>query len=78
MKKKKKKDKELIYDDGQSAKAVAKNTVQNDSTKHIDIEYFVVGEQVQERENVPKHFNTNGMLVDVLTNILLKEKLQFV
>jgi hypothetical protein len=52
--------------------------VQNDSTKHIDIEYFVVGEQVQERENVPKHFNTNGMLVDVLTNILLKEKLQFV
>jgi uncharacterized protein (DUF1697 family) len=64
----------IIFNDSQSSQALARNPVHHKRTKHIDVKYHFVREQLQAGVIVLKYLNKNEMLADALTKPLPKEK----
>ena len=57
----------LIFEDNQSAIAMAKNPQYHKRSKHINIKYHYVREQVSQGKIAVKYCPTEDMLADLLT-----------
>ena len=57
----------VIYDDNQGAIAITKNPIHHDRTKHIDVQYHFVREQVEANTVTLKYLPTQQMPADILT-----------
>lgn len=64
----------IIYEDNQGCIAMAKNPVNHERTKHIDIRYNFVREKVEDKTIVVKYLETTEMLADILTKGLPREQ----
>jgi len=64
----------IIYEDNQGCIAMAKNPVNHERTKHIDIRYNFVREKVEDKTIVVKYLETGEMLADILTKGLPREQ----
>jgi hypothetical protein len=53
---------------------MAKNPVNHERTKHIDIRYNFVREKVEDKTIVVKYLETTEMLADILTKGLPREQ----
>ena len=62
--------KAVIYEDNQSAIAIAKNPQFHGRTKHIAIKYYYIREQVNDGTVSVKYCSTENMLADMLTKPL--------
>jgi len=60
----------LIYEDNQSATALAKNPVYHSRTKHIDIQHHFIRDKVEAREIELEYMSTENMVADVMTKAL--------
>ena len=56
-----------LYCDNEPAVFYAHNNKSSDAAKHIDIKFYVVKEQVQDKTICLKHIRTNKMIEDPLT-----------
>ena len=65
-----------IYEDNQSAIAIAKNPQFHGRVKHINIKYHFIRERVNNKEIVLKYCRTDDMIADILTKGLGKIKFQ--
>ncbi|GKA70794.1 hypothetical protein Tco_0776933 [Tanacetum coccineum] len=66
-----------LYCDSQSAIAISCNSVQHSRTKHINVRYHFIMEQV-ERGIIELHFVRTGyQLADMFTKTLTKERFQY-
>ncbi|GJZ29749.1 retrovirus-related pol polyprotein from transposon TNT 1-94 [Tanacetum coccineum] len=66
-----------LYSDSQSAIALSCNTVQHSRTKHINVRYHFIKEQV-ENEVVELYFvKTDYQLADIFTKALARERFEF-
>ena len=63
-----------LYEDNQGAIAFAKNPVAHARTKHIDIRYHFIREQVQKGVVDLKFIGTRDMIADIFTKPLPKEQ----
>ena len=59
-----------LYCDNEPAVFYAHNNKSSDAAKHIDIKFYVVKEQVQDKIICLKHIRTNKMIADPLTKVL--------
>ena len=66
-----------IMEDNQGAIAMAKNPVAHRRTKHIDIRYHFVREQVQKGNMQLQYCNTKEMIADIFTKPLCKSQFQY-
>ncbi|GKE57934.1 hypothetical protein Tco_1497119 [Tanacetum coccineum] len=67
----------LLYYDSQSAKAISCNSVQHSRTKHINVRYHFVKEQV-ERGRIELYFvRTEYQLADMFTNALSQDRFEY-
>lgn len=64
----------VIYEDNQGCIAMAKNPVNHERTKHIDIRYNFVREKVEDKTVEVKYLETGEMLADILTKGLPREQ----
>ncbi len=64
----------VIYEDNQGCIAMAKNPVNHERTKHIDIRYNFVRERVEDKTVVVKYLETTEMLADILTKGLSRDQ----
>jgi hypothetical protein len=64
----------VIYEDNQGCIAMAKNPVNHERTKHIDIRYNFVREKVEDKTIVVKYLETTDMLADILTKGLTRDQ----
>lgn len=53
---------------------MAKNPVNHERTKHIDIRYNFVREKVEDKTIVVKYLETTEMLADILTKGLTRDQ----
>ena len=61
----------LIHEDNQGCVALSNNSVFHKRTKHIEIRYHFVREQMNEPKNIVVRFiRTNDMLADIFTKPL--------
>ena len=67
-------DDKVIYDDNQGAIALAHNPEYHVRTKHIDIQYHFVREQVEKGEIELVYCPTEEMVADQMTKALAKER----
>ena len=67
----------IILSDSQSAMQIAENPVHHDKTKHIDVRYHYVREQVQEGKVKFEYLETGRMVADSLTKGVPEEKTIF-
>ncbi|KAJ9538998.1 hypothetical protein OSB04_031731 [Centaurea solstitialis] len=66
-----------IYCDSKSATAISANPVQHSKTKHIDIRYHFLKDNV-EKENIELYFvNTEYQLADLFTKVLDEKRFKF-
>ena len=66
----------VVYEDNQSAICIAKNPQSHGRSKHIDIKYHFIREQVQQKTIEVKYCKTEDMIADLLTKGLGKEKFE--
>ncbi|GKB63400.1 retrovirus-related pol polyprotein from transposon TNT 1-94 [Tanacetum coccineum] len=66
-----------LYCDNKSAIALCCNNVQNSRSKHIDIRYHFIREQVENRVVELYFVETNYQLADILTKALPRERFKF-
>jgi len=59
-----------LYCDNQSAIHIAKNPVQHQRTKHIDIKYHFIRECIRDSEINTKYLESKMMIADILTKPL--------
>ena len=64
----------IIKTDSQSAIELAKNPIYHARTKHVDITYHIVRENLQEQKISLVYENTKTILADILTKPTSKEK----
>ena len=57
----------ILYEDNMSTIAMINNECNSQKTKHIDIRYNVVREQVQNHQIAMVHLGTKDMTSDILT-----------
>jgi hypothetical protein len=60
----------VIYEDNQSAIALAKNPVHHPRTKHVRIKYHFIRDKVDTREIRLEYVATDRMVADALTKAL--------
>jgi hypothetical protein len=63
-----------VYNDSESAEALARDAVLRDRAEHFDVKRHVDRKQVQAAVTVRQYLNTKESLADVLTKPLPKEK----
>ena len=56
-----------LYYDNSTAVVMSKNNKSGSRSKHIDIKYLAIREQVIEKKVVIKHISTKSMIVNPLT-----------
>ena len=66
----------VIYEDNQSAIAIAKNPQFHGRAKHINIKYHFIREQVNNNNIELKYCQTSEMITDMLTKGLRKIKFE--
>ncbi|GKB59205.1 hypothetical protein Tco_0915391, partial [Tanacetum coccineum] len=66
-----------LYCDNKSAIALCCNNVQHSRSKHIDIRYHFIREQVENRVVELYFVETNYQLADILTKALPRERFEF-
>ena len=64
----------LIWGDNQGSLALAKNPVNHQRNKHIDVKYHFIRDQVSKGAVELKYCPTNSMLADVLTKAVDKQQ----
>jgi len=64
----------MIFEDNQSAICMAKNPQFHGRTKHIEIKYQFIQEQIKSGTVELKYCPTEDMITDILTKGLHKEK----
>ena len=64
----------VLYEDNQAAICLSKNPQSHGKSKHIDIRYHFIREQVSKGTIEVKYCPTNDMIADILTKGLGKEK----
>jgi hypothetical protein len=64
-----------VYEDNQSAIALAQNPVHHQRTKHIDIQYHFVRERVEAKDIKLEYISTADQLADLCTKALGRTKL---
>ena len=67
----------VIYCDNQSCINLSENLVFHDSSKHIDIQYYHLQDDVLRRIMLLQHLPTEEQDVDILTKALLRRKFEF-
>ena len=67
----------IIFEDNQSAIALAENQVDHQRTKHIDCKYHFVREQIVCNCIMIKYLETSIMIADSLTKPVGRIKLMF-
>ena len=60
----------ILYEDNMSTIHIINNDCNSQKTKHVDIRYNVVREQVQKRKITMEHLPTKDMTSDMLTKAL--------
>ena len=60
----------IVYEDNQSAIALAKNPVYHARTKHIDVQYHFIRNKVESKEIELRYLPTKEMIADALTKPL--------
>ena len=66
-----------IFEDNQGAIALAKNPVHHNRTKHIDVRFHFIREQIVSNCIHVEYLQTNKMIADSLTKAVGKLKLEF-
>jgi hypothetical protein len=66
----------VIFEDNQGCIAIAKNPVNHERTKHIDIKYHFVRELIEANEVAVTYLQTEDMLADILTKGLARDRHQ--
>ncbi|GKE22375.1 copia protein [Tanacetum coccineum] len=66
-----------LYSDSQSAISLSCNTVQHSRTKHIDVRYHVIKEEVKNRVVELYFVKTDYQLADIFTKALARERFEF-
>ena len=64
----------VLYEDNQAAICLSKNPQSHGRSKHIDIRYHFIREQVTNRTIELKYCETGNMVADMLTKGLGKER----
>lgn len=64
----------IIYADNQGSIALAKNPEHHERTKHIDIQYHFIREQLATRAITVQYMPTEDMVADVLTKALASNR----
>jgi transposase InsO family protein len=59
-----------IFEDNQSAIKLAENHILNDRSKHIDVRYHFIREEVEKNNFIIQHIPTNFQTADILTKSL--------
>nr|GEX52712.1 hypothetical protein [Tanacetum cinerariifolium] len=67
----------LMYCDNKSTIALCSNNVQHSKSKHIDIRYHFIKEQVEKRVIELYFVNTKYQLADIFTKALDRERIEF-
>ena len=65
-----------VYEDNQAAISMSKNPQAHGKSKHIEIKYHFIREQVINKNIEVKYCSTDNMIADMLTKGLSKEKFQ--
>ena len=60
----------MMYIDNQSAIKISLNDVEHDRTKHIDIRYYAIREQIKQGEIAVEYVNTHEQAADIFTKSL--------
>jgi hypothetical protein len=63
-----------IYSDNQSSIQLAKNPVFHARTKHIEVHYHFIREQIQNRSIALSYVSTNDQVADIFTKPLIQQK----
>ena len=63
-----------LFEDNQSAIALAKNPVHHARSKHIDIQHHFVREKIESKKIEISYIATDEMIADVLTKPLARPK----
>ena len=63
-----------VYEDNQAAISMSKNPQAHGKSKHIEIKYHFIREQVNNKNIEVKYCSTDNMIADMLTKGLSKEK----
>ncbi|GJT38922.1 hypothetical protein Tco_0938787 [Tanacetum coccineum] len=66
-----------MYCDNKSAIALCCNNVQHSRSKHIDIRFHFIKEQVENGVVEPYFLNTEYLLADIFTKALSRERIEF-
>nr|GEX75583.1 retrotransposon protein, putative, unclassified [Tanacetum cinerariifolium] len=66
-----------MYCDNKSVIALCYNNVQHSRSKHIDIKYHFIKEQVENRVNELYFVNTEYQLVDLFNKALGRDRIEF-
>jgi hypothetical protein len=64
----------VIHCDNQSCIKISENLVFHDKSKHIEIRYSFIGDNVQKGVVKLQHISTDKQIADILTNPLVKGK----
>jgi hypothetical protein len=64
----------VIFEDNQGCIALAKNPIAHERTKHIDIRYHFVREQIEAKTIDVRYISTEDMLADLLTKGMTKDR----
>ena len=65
-----------VYEDNQAAISLSKNPTSHGKSKHIEIKYHYIREQIQKKQIELKYCDTNNMIADMLTKGLPKDKMK--
>ena len=60
----------IIYEDNQSSIKIAKNPIQSEKTKHIDVRHHFIREKVAEKKIEVKYMPRSDQVADILTKSL--------
>ena len=66
----------MLFVDNQGTLALAKNPVQHQRSKHIDIRYHFIREEIQKGVIVVEYVPTEMNLADIFTKAVSKSRLE--
>jgi hypothetical protein len=66
----------VVYCDNQPAISISKNGIKSDRTKHVDIKYHFITEQINKGTIESKYMQTDKQQADMLTKALDKQKFE--